>query len=121
VITKHEGVNLTNIGGGAAVELFEQELSKVLDNVLDPNTAGDAVREITVKVKIRPDAGRSFGQIEVTATSKLAPFNGAASTVFFGRNQGVPSAVQQDPHQGDLFVDDPENPKLTAVEGGAQP
>lgn len=35
-------MNLENLGNGAAAELFENELSNVIANILDPNTKPDA-------------------------------------------------------------------------------
>ena len=124
---KGQVVNLANIGDGAAVELFEAELEKVLENIADPNTPADAVREITLKLKMKPDASRQVGAVGIQATSKLAPFNGAATTLFFTRNkEGGRTALMQDPAQPGLFSDDDETPEgaktggLRAVDEGGK-
>ena len=36
MFTKEEALTLANLGDGAAVELFDTELSKVLKNIMDP-------------------------------------------------------------------------------------
>ena len=47
--TNEEKLTLSNLGNGAAVELFGIELRRVLKDVMDPNTDPKAVREITLK------------------------------------------------------------------------
>jgi hypothetical protein len=42
-------VSLETLGQGAAIELFSEELRKVLENVLDPNTKATATRSVTLK------------------------------------------------------------------------
>ena len=43
-------VTLDTIGGGALVELFALEMSRVLENIADPNTETTAKRTITLQV-----------------------------------------------------------------------
>ena len=38
-LTRGETVSLSNLGGGAAVEKFNDELVEVLRNIQDPNTS----------------------------------------------------------------------------------
>ncbi len=48
-----EKLSLVNINGGAAVEMFDIALQKVIENIHDINTAtGD--REVNLKVKLTP-------------------------------------------------------------------
>lgn len=49
-----EDVTLSNLAGGGVVERFDDELKVVLKNMLDPNTTL-GVREVNLKVKIKPD------------------------------------------------------------------
>jgi len=39
-------VSLETLKGGAAVQLFDEELQKVLANIMDPNTEAGAVRSV---------------------------------------------------------------------------
>ena len=73
MVTNDAPITLATLGGGAAVEKFGRELEKVIENIKDPNTKPEAVREIVIKVKIAPDKDRSLGAISVSAASKLAP------------------------------------------------
>jgi len=106
---QHEPVTLTTIASGAALELFDQELDKVLQNVLDPNTEAKSTREIVIKVKLTPDDNRDVGHVQVTATSKLAPFRSAGGTVFVAKVRGKAVAVAHNPHQVQLQFDAGQN------------
>lgn len=94
---------LDNLNGGAAIEMFEAEMQRVLANIADFNTEPRAKREIVLTVKITPSDDRRMGSVEITAASKLAPQRGVESAIFFGKIQGQLAAVQQDPEQGALF------------------
>lgn len=98
-----EQMSLINIKGGVAVELFDFEFQNVLKNIIDPNTNAEAVREITLKVKIKPDKERNFGPISIQAVAKLAPAAPVTTQAFFGMERGKAVAHEYNPKQGDLF------------------
>lgn len=112
-----EPINLATVADGAAVQLFERELARVLENILNPDTAPEAQRSITLKIVFLPDKN-DRGQVSavVDASSKLAPERGAAAILFVGRRNGRATAVSADPRQGALFQDDPPGP-LGVVQG----
>jgi len=67
-------LKLEDIGMGALAELFEEELAKVVQNIHDLRTKPDAVREINIKLKLKPDKNnRGLAQLETIVNSKLAP------------------------------------------------
>jgi hypothetical protein len=43
---REDPVTLVTLANGAAMELFDSELSKVVENILDPNTLPDTVRKV---------------------------------------------------------------------------
>ena len=106
-------VDLTTIGQGAAVALFDAELKKVLDNIADPNTEAEAVREITLMVRFAPGETRRSAALGIEVKSKLAGHKGTTGAVFFGIVEGKRAAVESDPTQGKLF-DKPEG-KVTPM------
>ncbi len=94
-----EKLSLVNIEGGAAVEMFDIALQKVLENIHDINTTADA-REITLKVKIGPmDADRRdiiFYAITCpTKTCGQAPVKGAADLIIEGGKIAAFGRVQK--------------------------
>lgn len=93
-----EKLSLANLRGGAAVEMFDTEMEKVLDNIIDINT-GDGAREVTLKVKLRPDKDRSFCAVEVHVASKVQPSEAVQSQLFLGRERGKTVAFEHNPEQ----------------------
>lgn len=96
-------VTLITLNRGAAVEVFQNELAKVLANIADPNTEASASREIDLKVKFKPSENRKEAEIEIESKVKLAQQRKARSRIFFGKVEGEPAAIQVDPNQGSLF------------------
>ena len=115
----YQTVSLPTIGNGAASELFEDELARVLENILDVNTEPDAVRSITLTVKIRPTKDRDMGAVSIEAKSKLAPFFAADTTWFMGRHKGKAVAVDRNPAQQDLFKEEDPKPRSIKEEGAS--
>lgn len=102
-------VSLETLGRGspgevsAAIQLFNLEWQKVLDNCLDPNTDTKPKRSVTLKVTIVPDDDRELCKIEISATSKLASIRPHPTQVFLGRDRGRAVAVEHDPKQLNVF------------------
>ena len=115
--SNEERISLVNLKDGAAVELFDFELQKVLENIMDPNTRAEAVREVTLKVKIKPDKDRSFGPVEIQASSKIASIAPVATQAFFGMERGEAVAHEYNPKQGNLFEDKPTELAAVRKEG----
>ena len=87
-------VTLVSIGEGAAVELFDIELERVLKNIADSNTDPDGVREINVKFRIKPKQDRVLGEVRITATSKLVGAKPHESVMYMVKRGGQVSAVE---------------------------
>lgn len=95
----NDSISLANLGKGAAIELFDFELQNVLNNIVDENTKPDAVREVTLKCKIKPDSDREWGAVEITATSKLAAVNSYPTQIIIGKERGQGRATEHNPKQ----------------------
>jgi len=105
-----EKVSLSNLAGGAAVERFDAELERVLENISSPETKIKKARKITLEVSIVPSADRSLGAISINCTSKLVGmevFEHSVELVQEGRRQ---VAYQRKGRQGKLFDDDNVTP-----------
>lgn len=92
-------VSLDTLGNGAAMEMFGDELQRVLDNIIDPNTDPKAIREVTLKVKIKPDEDREMGNVTIATASKLAPVKSVDTIVFIGQVEGKAIATERNPKQ----------------------
>lgn len=102
----YEEIKLDNINGGQMVALFERELARVLENIGDENTSAKATREISLKVKIRPDETRESATIEIDGHAKLAPVKPSKSYAVFSFDGTTVRAFQSDPRQLTLGVED---------------
>ena len=94
-----EAVSLATLAGGAAVERFDYELQRVLENIADFNTKPDAVREVILKVKIKPDHDRAFTIAEIQASSKLAPVKPETTSIYVHSSSSGVTATEYNPRQ----------------------
>lgn len=103
-MSKSEMVTLENIGGGAASEMFQGCLEKIIENIVNPNTKPDAVRSITLKMKVKPGKNdRSLCTVELSCDEKLAPVLPFETAMFVGMQHGVVAATEYAPQQQTLF------------------
>lgn len=100
---EQEMVSLATLARGAAIERFDDELKKVLDNILDPNTTPDKVRSVSLTVRIKPDKDRSLCMVDVEAKAGLASPSSVQTRFFVGRANGKAVAYEHDPRQQQLF------------------
>ena len=117
-----KSVSLATLGDGAAVELFNTELQRVLDNVVDENTQATVVREVTLKIKIKPQEDRDYGDVQIQCTSKLAPIAPFPTHFFIGKHKGRGVATEHNPKQMKVFDDERPGTNVVplAKEGGAE-
>jgi len=112
-------VTLESLGNGAANEMFEAELLRVLDNILDPNTDPETVRKITLELKIKPTKDREMGNCEISVTSKLSANAAYPTRLFIGREHGRPVAYENNPRQLSL-EEEGEDKKIVKLNGGEE-
>ncbi len=99
-------IKIEEIGHGVIAEKFEDELTKVVENITDINTEAKPAREVIIKVKIKPDPeDRTYCEMEVAATSKLAPVKAYVSKLSVGldRRTGEVAAEEIVSMQPQLF------------------
>lgn len=103
-------VAIDTIAGGAVVQQFNYALAKVLKNIEDPNTPATDVREITVKIKIKPDGTREIAAASVKVTEKLAGLIATNAPIYLVEEHGKLKALERKEHQPELF-----GAKVTAI------
>jgi hypothetical protein len=96
---ENEKVTLENLGAGAAKQLFEVELQRVLDDILDPNTDPKAVRKVVLTVAIKPGADRSVAKVGIQATSALGKALPFMTEFFMGKGANGVEAYENNPRQ----------------------
>jgi hypothetical protein len=87
-LTDGDTVSLENLKAGGVIQLFQEELDKVLANIMDPNTEPEKVREVILRVLIKPDPDRSSAKVAIVPSSKLAPVVPLGTRMFFGKKAG---------------------------------
>lgn len=96
-------VTLESMAEGAAGELFQRELDRVLENIQDPNTDAEAKRSVVLEFVIRPENEREGAKISVQASSKLAAPKPHVATMYMGERDGKVVAVTSSLRQRDMF------------------
>lgn len=98
----YQEVTLTNLNGGVVLDLFNEELGKVLENIADPNTPAEQTREIKIVVKFKPNEERGTAATTIQASSELASPRGHGSFVTFGTDGIRARAYVTDTRQAEL-------------------
>ncbi|MGR6765379.1 hypothetical protein ACU1JV_26785 [Paenibacillus sp. T2-29] len=80
-------VELSGLVRGGVQEKFEKEWDRVMENIDDPNTSATAVRSITIKVNLKPDAKRKTINSAVEVKSTIAPDNPLDTTFIMGTDK----------------------------------
>jgi len=120
-------LSLDTLQGGAARELFDIELQKVLKNIADPNTKAEAKRTLILKVDITPSNRRERLGIDVEVSSKLSKMQPNSSMAFLEEDgdggfvatemlaNQVPGQVRLDEDQKTSTPQDPKPERVTSA------
>lgn len=111
---KRDELSLENLCSGAMPELFARELSAVLANIADINTAPEKKRSLMLKLVFSPFTDRSGAQIELTCETKLVGVKGVKSNAFIYTHDGKYIAIPQDARQEKLFGKPIEQTNVTS-------
>ncbi len=84
---------------GAIQERADYEMTKLIENVLDPNTKPNAKRKVTITLELIPDDSRQNVVVNCTAVSKLAPTNPVTTMLYVADKETVLEMVPQVPGQ----------------------
>lgn len=79
--------SIMQMAKGAFQERVDYEMTRVIDNILDPNTKATAKRKITLTIELVPDDERENIAVAVTAKSTLASTNPVTTALFIARTR----------------------------------
>lgn len=96
-------LSLDSIGNGAAVELFDEELKKVLNDMTDVNKDPSSKREITLKLTISPSLSREQANYEISVNSKLGKLITYPGIIYFGK-RGDKVVAREDAHIDQMTI-----------------
>ena len=108
--------SILRMAHGAIEEKGDYEVSRVIDNILDPNTKADAKRKITITLEFVPDAERKHIALFASAKSALVPTAAVAtSMVITSDGNGemvIAEMVPQIPGQFSMDGSEQAQPKI---------
>ena len=78
--------DLSTMANGDVQEKFVQELKKVTENILDPNTDAKKKRTVTITLTYQPNDNRDAVSVYSEVKSKIVPQDGVSTTLLVGRN-----------------------------------
>lgn len=112
--------SLSDLMDGGLEERFNQELTKVWQNVYDPNTNPTAARKVVMKVKIVPNERRDSVQFHVNVSSKLAPHVALTQTVMLslGADGTITATERTEQVPGQLDMEGNEAPLPSTISFG---
>jgi hypothetical protein len=107
-------ISIATICHGGVPEVFDRELTEVLNNILDVNTDVGKARTLTLKFTFAPLEDRSGATVTFSCRAGLQPVQVAKSPIFLSRQTGTVKAYALDQQQVDLFgASAPSDSKLT--------
>lgn len=111
--------SILEMARGAIQERADYEITRLLGNILDPNTSATAKRKLTITLELKPDDDRQSIAVSVTAKSALAPTNPVVTSLYVADETTIVEMVPQVP--GQIAVDGGEQeapPVLKLVKFG---
>ena len=112
--------SLSDLMDGGLEERFNQELTKVWQNVYDPNTNPTAARKVVMEVKIVPNERRDSVQFHVNVSPKLAPHVALTQTVMLslGADGTITATERTEQVPGQLDMEGNEAPLPSTISFG---
>ncbi len=118
-----DGVNRKSImemARGGFLERVDYEMSKIMDNIMDPNTKATDKRKITITMELTPDDDRTIVAVKFAAKSTPAPTNPVMTSLYITGDSatGEVCAVEMAPQiPGQMILDgtEQEHPALLKI------
>ena len=86
--------SIATLADGAVIERADYQLQRVQEDINDPNTPPDAVREVTIKLQFKPSSDREDAVINILATAKLASMKPKSVQVSLNKARVQPRVSQ---------------------------
>lgn len=104
---------------GSIMERADYEMEKIVENILNENTDPEAKRTMTLKLVFEPSPDREMVNVNVQASSKLAPFVSLRVGLRVGRSGGACYAKELSAEvPGQLDINGQEEPEPALLSFG---
>ena len=99
--------NISELADGAVQEKIDQEVRKIVANILDVNTAFKPTRKLIIDVEFSSDSTRQVIETNVTVKSKLQPSESVSTLMMGGRDDSgyIHAAELKSNAPGQMFFD----------------
>ena len=120
--------NISNLADGAVQEKIDQEVRKIVANILDVNTAFKPSRKLIIDVEFSSDSTRQVIETNVTVKSKIQPSESVSTLMMAGRDDAgyIQAAELKSNAPGQMYFDANDSTLKTdigvpvdEIEGGA--
>lgn len=95
--------SIIDMARGAIKERADYEMTRVVENILDPNTSATSARKITITLTLKSDDTRQNIAVSCVAKSTLAATNPVTTSLYVADEESIVEMVPQIP--GQLAVD----------------
>lgn len=117
---KYDTKSILQMAKGAFQERVDLEMSKVIDNILDPNTKATQKRKLTMTIEFAPDDSRTDIAVNVVVKSSLAPTVPARTSLYIAGDSStgecqVVEMVPQIPGQVSMDGQEQEAPATLKI------
>lgn len=107
--------SILQMARGAIIERADYEMSRLLENILDPNTPATAKRKLTLTLELKPDDDRQTINVSCTAKATLSPTNPVVTSLYVADRENVVEMVPQIPGQMGMDGETQEAPPFLKV------
>ena len=99
--------NISELAEGAVQEKIDQEVRKIVANILDVNTAFKPSRKLIIDVEFSSDSTRQVIETNVTVKSKLQPSESVSALMMAGRDDSgyIRAAELKSSAPGQMYFD----------------
>lgn len=104
--------SILQMARGAIQERADYEMTKLLDNILDPNTKATAKRKLVITLELQPDDTRQNIAVSCTAKSTLAVTNPVTTSLYVADGETIVEMVPQVPGQIAMDGNEQEAPPM---------
>lgn len=79
-------VDLSELAGGELQAKFDREITRVIENMKDPNTPYQEARSVTVKISLKQTELRDDAKVDISVNSKLSGVISAKTNFAMGKD-----------------------------------
>lgn len=116
-------IDLSELAGGELQAKFDREITKVIENMKDPNTPYQEARSITIKISLKQTELRDDAKVDISVNSKLAGVISAKTNFAMGKDLKTGEVLIQEygkqiPGQMDFTDISPAEPQAESQTAG---